>query len=465
MILSILLDIISETPSDFILFLGRLHPLVVHLPIGILLLAALAEYASKWTRFEPIKALIHHIWGLGAIGALFAVVFGYFLSLSGDYNEEIVFWHKWSGVLVLILSILCYYLSKKQNKIPFNGNLILIIIIAITIFYTGHLGGKLTHGSNYLLEYAPNTIRQLAGMPQKIKPRKKVTVLDSADVYLDLIAPVMSNRCVSCHNNDKKKGDLDLTSYSELIKGGENGEVIIPGDINKSDFYRRITLSKDHDDFMPSEGKPPLTDNEIKLFAWWISNNAPSQGYFAEFKPDSEILANVKRQLGLDKSNILRKTVEAPKNEVIDSLCKQGFVINKLMKDNYFLEANFSLSNKEITSRTIESLFQIKEQLIWLNFNGAEISDKHLEQIGQFDNLIKLNLSNTKISDNGLIHLEKLKNLESLNLYNTKVSNGILKTVPKLAQLKRIYLSKSDVTNKNIAQLKNLNNSLEIIFD
>ena len=153
------------------------------------------------------------------------------------------------GVAVFLFSLVCYFVSKKQWKLPFYGKRILISLIVFTIFYTGHLGGNLTHGSTYLLEYAPNVVRNLVGMPDKAIPREKVKVLDSADVYLDLISPILDRRCVSCHNDDKKKGDLDLTSYANLALGGENGEVVVPGDLNTSDIYRRITLSETHDDF------------------------------------------------------------------------------------------------------------------------------------------------------------------------------------------------------------------------
>lgn len=463
--LSILLNIDSETPSDIILFFGRIHPLVVHLPIGFLLLAALAEISVKWKKFEPLKPFTQYIWGLGAIAAFFAVLFGYFLSLSGDYNEDTIFWHKWSGVAVLLLSLVCYYISKKQIKIPFHGKSILATLVVVTIFYTGHLGGNLTHGSTYLLEYAPNPIRQLAGLPKKAIPRKKVTVLDSADVYLDLISPIMNNRCTSCHNDDKKKGGLKLANFSDLMQGGENGDVIIPGDINTSDLFRRITLPATHDDFMPTEGKRPLTDDEVALIGWWINKNAPSSGYFTALNPDQEIIENVNRQLGLDRNKFLREPVKAPKKEIIDSLSNRGFILNVLMKDNYFLEANFSLSEKELAVNSMETLLQIKNQLIWLNMSNSGVTDKDLEQIGQLENLIKLNLSRNKISDIGLIHLEKLKNLESLNLFDTEVSNELLNIIPKFTHLKTLYLSQSNASNDIVSKLQKENKKLKIIFD
>nr|WP_299381616.1 c-type cytochrome domain-containing protein [Allomuricauda sp.] len=460
-----LLNITAEGPSDVLLFFGRIHPLVVHLPIGFLLLAALAELASKKPKFQPLKNYTHYVWALGGISAFFAVLFGYFLSLSGDYNEDTLFWHKWMGIVLMIVAGICYFVSKKQLKLPFYGKPILISFMVFTIFYTGHLGGNLTHGSTYLLEYAPNMIRRMAGMPNKAIPRKKVTVLDSAEVYLDLIDPVMQARCVSCHNNDKKKGGLDLTTYAKLMAGGESGDAVLPGDINGSDLYRRITLPETHDDFMPTEGKPPLSEEEVAMIGWWIGVQAPSDGFFVELGPDEEVKSMVEKYLGLDKNQLLSKQMGPASKVVVDSLIKQGFNLNRLMIDNYFLEANFSLSEQPLTNQALATLVELKEHIIWLNLSNSEIKDGQLEQIAQLENLIKLNLSTNTITDQGLSHLGQLQNLESINLYKTEVSQGLVENIAKWPKLKRLYISESKVDSLTVEQLRQKFKNLTIQFD
>ncbi len=452
-----------EDPSDFMVFVGRFHPLVVHLPIGFLLLAAVAQFAARWPKFHPIKPFLVYLWGLGAISAALAVVFGYLLSLSGGYDEDTLFWHQWSGITVLVFSFICYLISKKQSENTKPMQWVLITLVTGTMIYTGHLGGNLTHGSTYLLEYAPNTVRGIAGLPEKTESRPKVTVIDSADVYLDLISPMMNSKCVSCHNTGKKKGDLLLTSYANMMKGGENGEVLTPGDIETSELFRRITLPENHDDFMPSEGKRPLTNQEVDIIEWWIASDAPSNGFVTELDTEKKILETVSNYLGLDKNSILSKEVPQANQSIIDSLVNQGFIVNRLMKNNYFLEANFSLSENPISVANLELLTGIWEQLIWLDLSNAQIEDESLEQIGKLENLIKLDLSGNGISDAGIQSLEKLIHLESLNLYNTNVSEGLLEIVPKLTRLQKIYLWQTKVNDSLMRRIQSENKNLEVI--
>ena len=452
-----------DNPPDFLKFLGRFHPLVVHLPIGFLILAIIAQIAIGRPKFHPLKPYLKYLWGFGAISSALAVLFGYLLSLSGDYDEDTLFWHQWSGIAVLVLSTSCYFLSKKRPQSSDVSKWALAVLATGTMIYTGHLGGNLTHGKTYLLEYAPNTLRSVAGLPAKTEPRPKVTVLDSADIYLDVISPMMHSKCTSCHNDGKKKSDLLLTSYSNMIKGGENGEVIVPGDLDASELFRRITLPEEHDDFMPSEGKRPLTEQEVAIIEWWIQVDAPPEGYVTELDTERKIIPTVSSYLGLDKNALLNKKVAPADKYIIDSLRNQGFVINRLMRDNHFLEANFGLSEREISGTDLGLLQRITDQLIWLDLSSSGVKDEHLEKIGQLENLVKLDLNGNSISDAGLPYLNKLTNLESLNLYSTKVSEGIVQLLPKMTRLKSIYLWETGVNDSLILRVQAENKNLKVV--
>lgn len=454
-----------ENPSDFILFLGRLHPLVVHLPIGFIFLAVIAQLASQKPKFKPLNPFVSHIWLLGICSAFLAVVFGYFLSLSGNYDPDTLFWHKWMGVGVLLCTIGCYYTTKQSKKTFTYSKWAFTLIVAVSIFITGHLGGNLTHGSTYLLEYAPNTIRNIAGMPDKIEPRKKVVVLDSADVFLDMVLPMMNSTCTSCHNEGKKKGGLKLDSYANMLKGGESGAAIVPGNPLESELLHRVTLPENHEDFMPSEGKRPLTAQEVNLIEWWIRNGAPDTGYFTTLNPDKKTRSFAENFFGLNKENqFYKQEVPAPKTSVLDSLTKHGFVLSHLMKNNNFLDLNFSLSEQSLKASDLELLLQLKEQLLWLNLSNTNITDNQLKKIGQLKNLVRLDLSSTAIIDKGIEHLVALDHLEILNLYNTKVTDQVFPLLSKIKTLKKVYLWQTKVSETAVLQFKKEHPNLVVDF-
>src|ERR1043166_1412707 len=86
--------------------------------------------------------------------------------------------------------------------------------------------------------------------------------------YQDHVLPLIENNCAKCHNPDKKKGDLDLTTYSSALKGGGSGQVLVAGNPDSSKLFKAITHAEEPN--MPPN-KPRLPDKEIDLFKKWIA--------------------------------------------------------------------------------------------------------------------------------------------------------------------------------------------------
>ncbi len=87
--------------------------------------------------------------------------------------------------------------------------------------------------------------------------------------YDDHIRPLLENKCFSCHNPDKKKGGLDLTSYGALVAGGGGGAVVDPGNPSGSRLWTCSTQKEEP--FMPPEGSP-LPAKDLALLSKWIAD-------------------------------------------------------------------------------------------------------------------------------------------------------------------------------------------------
>lgn len=86
--------------------------------------------------------------------------------------------------------------------------------------------------------------------------------------YTDHVLPLIESHCAKCHNPDKKKGDLDLTTYQGTLKGGGSGAAVVPGNPDSSRLWKSIVQSEDPT--MPPN-KPPLPEKELAVFKKWIA--------------------------------------------------------------------------------------------------------------------------------------------------------------------------------------------------
>jgi hypothetical protein len=95
------------------------------------------------------------------------------------------------------------------------------------------------------------------------------TGLASAEFdFKQQVQPVLENQCVRCHNAEKAKGGLRLDTKAGFLKGGENGPVVVPGDLEKSEMIRRIKLPRGHEDLMPQEAEPLSGPHKNWLIEW-----------------------------------------------------------------------------------------------------------------------------------------------------------------------------------------------------
>jgi uncharacterized membrane protein/mono/diheme cytochrome c family protein len=254
-------------------FLGRLHPMIVHFPISLIIVALLLEVVQRikgnHSMSDAIRALIY----VGSVSAVLAVVFGLLLSNTEGYGGDLLPIHQWSGIATMILSVLTTIAaSQNLQKVQFT----LLIVTVMSVGVAGHYGAMLTHGDDYLTGAFPSEGRDTTGGNKADVLRIKDGQLSEENIQeLNVeVRTIFAHHCYKCHGKAKVKGELRLDSRDAIMKGGEDGVVVVPEHPEKSEIIRRITLPANHKDVMPEKGKK-LSKREIAVLEFWIKNGAP----------------------------------------------------------------------------------------------------------------------------------------------------------------------------------------------
>jgi uncharacterized membrane protein len=224
-------------------FLGRLHPMIVHFPIGLLLVALLMEFIAWRRKSTNFQSAIRVLVFAGAISAVATVVFGLLLFNNNDYEiSDTLAVHQWTGIATMVLGIvtaLAYWkLSARVQKT-------LLTLTAAGVTMAGHYGAYLTHGEDYLSSVLPSRSSTIGVDSSFILASTKGGLSEEQVQELNLqVRAIFAHNCTKCHGEVKRKGELRLDKKEFIMKGGEDGAVIIGGNPAESDLIRRIKLPR-----------------------------------------------------------------------------------------------------------------------------------------------------------------------------------------------------------------------------
>lgn len=424
-------------------FIGRFHPVLVHLPIGILLIGVLLHWLSKREQFQSIRPAVTVTLLLGVISAILSCITGWFLGLNDEYDTTILERHRWMGVGVAVVATVYYlaYAEKFSLRLKSRVLTIVSIVLVLLITFTGHLGGTLTHGEGFLSFDGGN------GKIEEV--RKIIPDVQEAMVYDDIIQPILQNKCYTCHGPSKQKGKLRLDSREAMEKGGEDGEALIAGDSKKSLLYTRLVMDILEKEHMPPKGKPQPSEAEVTLINWWISTGAHFDQQVKTI-PQEEHIKPLLLALQSDqihepvKPDVPDAPVGKASEQTIAQLKENGVTIMPVAENSNYLSVSF-YSADTVNADVLKLLESISPQLVWLKLNDTPVDDETIKTIGKLQTLTRLNLANTSVTDNGLVSLQSLGKLQYLNLTGTKVTSKGLQVLSSLPELTAIYLYKTDI--------------------
>jgi uncharacterized membrane protein len=436
--------------DDISFLIGRMHPLLVHFPIGILSLAVMMEFwRILFNKKELEKAALFSLY-VGFVASILAGFSGYLLSQDGGYSADTLTPHRWAGISLVGLNILAIVLKTVIRKKKWSLRIYVptLVILLGVVLYTGHLGGTLTHGSDFFNISQSDQINHV-NVSENF-PLTELTQPKEAYLFKDVVQPILHNHCGSCHNPQKRKGGLDLTTFPSVMAGGESG----PLDVNstkESELLRRLEEPIHSDDKMPPKGKLQLSNIQLELLKWWVAERYPNDIQILQMNLPNNIELILNRFEDLNHPVYSIDTLPRADESVLTSLRQKGYGVNVIAEESPFLEVRYKFKKGKTPGEIAEDLQPVADHIVWFDLSGTAIEEA---DFSQFENLTRLNLSQTNISDSALKNIAHLQNLEYLNLHSTQISSEGLHQLGSISSLKNIYLWNTGILPEEVQWLK-----------
>lgn len=339
----------------------NIHPILVHLPIGFLVLGVLFSFIGRIKKRTELLEAIPLILKLSSIVSFLSFVSGYWVSVNGEYDETALDRHYWSAIIFIItLGIVAWILPLRLKE---KG----LWVTALMVGITGHLGGTLTHGSVFISSAKP-TVNHPAYQ-------------------------ILEKKCVSCHNASKTKGGLRMDDWELFKKGGDSGNVLFGENGKTPELIQRILLPFEDEEHMPPKGRKQLTEAEIEIIENWINEGANIENESERSLPE----------------------LKSVSPEEIAAL--QHKEIRYLPKDQSGMYFHIELGKdfKEFP----ENFNEISDHILGLKAEGIKISPTACQIIQNLKNIRKIHLILCDIEESCKLELMKMNSMEKLNLYGS----------------------------------------------
>ncbi len=416
---------------------GRLHPLILHFPIALIVVMIFVEWNLRLLNDRHVADLF-----LLLVSALcvLAALAGLFLAQEDGYEAVQLLWHKWGGVSLSIIIISWYSFRKVIRSSRFYLSIASIVVL-IALVITGHRGADLTHGEGFVFE------------PLKKDDDKLPIAFEDAVVYTHMVRPILDEKCSGCHNSKKSKGELSLDTEAMLLKGGKTGKLWDTTHHDLGLMFQRIQLPMDSKKHMPPKNKPQLTDEEVFILKQWVRTGADFVRRVSDL-PESDTLKNIAK-LKFSNDQNMAFDFDAADEKIIATLNNEYRRVVPVAQGSPALKVDFFSASK-FDGQQLNDLLKIKDQIVYLNLNKMPVKDESMDIVSQFRNLRRLNLSFTDITGASLTKLAALKDLRHLSLSGTNVTVEHLEKLRPAAGLNRMELWNTPATLNNSKRIASM---------
>ncbi len=425
-----------ELPG-WLAWLGRWHLVILHFPIVLLLIIV---YYALTARALPMT-----LFTVAVIFALVTAVSGFFLSITQEPKGTLLIKHQWLGAGVALVSAFWYWFELRwPGRKPYSG--VLSVILLVLVGMTGHFGGMVTHGENFLA--LPTTLSE--------EP-----IPENPLIYTDVVGRMLANHCISCHNENKRKGELEMTSLTLLLKGGESGKTIVPGHPEESEILRRLHLPSEDEEHMPPEGKKSLNSTEIDIIERWVALGA-SDTLRLDHLGRQEPLAGLVRTLMAPDPLERWSGMKAVADTTLLRLSSDYITLQRVAAGSQALLLK-AYRPPVYHADTLLVVRSVAANLVEMDLSGLPISEKEMEFIVQCTQLEKLELDNTAITDEKLAAIRGLSNLRILKIYGTGLTDSSIPVIASFKVLENLYVWDNDMSEEGLSELQRALPKLKIV--
>ena len=413
--------------------IGRMHPLVLHFPVVLIFLLILTTFFKGYLGLDAYQKIHQFLLLFTALTTTLAAVMGFFLYQEG-YDSELMTWHKWLGVGLAYMTYLFIFIHSTKGIY-----LTALYSCGVLTIFVGHFGAEITHGANFLT--APLGASRI---PE---------ITEESPIFETFVQPILNKKCVSCHNSEKHKGGLNMSTHSAMMTGGENGPLWIMGNSEESQLMLRALLPMADEAHMPPQGKLQLTTKELQLLERWIDSGADTLSSLANL-PTTDSLHTLVQEEWYEKVGSKARHVFAPADkELIVSLNNPYRTVKQQSPKSPALEVAI-FGQSAFQPALISELLGIKEQVVSLNLSGLPITDTMLQPISEMVNLETLNLNFTDVTHQGLAKLAACTKLRSLAISGTSVTADIHEVLNTFSDLQTLFLWNTSITADEVLELQ-----------
>ncbi|MBL9120051.1 MAG: hypothetical protein JNL80_09075 [Phycisphaerae bacterium] len=435
-------------------FLGRLHPILVHFPIGLITMAALAEVWRLLRRLHGLSPITVPLVIVSALAAVAASGAGW-LNAAWEHDGDggiLLDRHRWLGTIIsAVLVALAIFAWRQRHARELDSSSLAVrlgtILCAAIVGLVGHIGGELVYGEGYLWK---GLLAEARRADQRATAPAAVTGTPEEIFFLTRVKPIITERCAECHGAEKQKGGLRLDPIGLAFDGPADAWSIVAGFPEDSELIVRLQLPRDDPDAMPPKGDG-LTDADISLLQQWIRNGA--------VVPPSERTA--------ESAQTSTKAPPQPPAEAVLRSIEQctlcGAIATPMFSGSNLFSVNASMANPPWSDAQLAVVAEAASAIVALNLARSQVSDSGLASLPPMPALEILRLDDTAIGDAGLAPILSSERLASANLVGTRVSDEGLARLLALPSLRQVYVWRTQVTEAGIAKARQQRPDVQVV--